>query len=68
VGVLDAPHVDDPAGEHSEEVDLVDVLEPAPGGRMAAPGPGVGGRAGEPADDLVVFGHDGDHLHVHVGK
>jgi hypothetical protein len=51
-----------------EDGHLGDVGEPASSWWVAAPGALVGGRAGEPADDLVRFGDEVDDRHVRVGE
>jgi hypothetical protein len=48
--------MDDLALAQPEDRDLVDPLEAAPSRPMTEPFPQMGGRAGEPADDLVAFG------------
>jgi hypothetical protein len=53
---LQRPGLGDPAVRKAEDGDLVDPLEAPPGGGMTAPLPEVGGRAGEPADDVSPSG------------
>jgi hypothetical protein len=64
--VLEPPHGGDSVATEREEVDLVNVLESAAGGRVVAPLAQVGGRAGETTNDGVALRHELDHFHVDV--
>ena len=61
-------HLDDLAVAEPEDGHLIDPLEATPGRRVAEPLSQVGGRAGEPADDLVALADQLDDLHVDVGE
>src|SRR4029450_11533043 len=64
-GVLQRPHMKAPAVAEQEDPDLAAPLEAAPGRGLAEPFPQVGGRAGEPALDLVALG---DQVHEPHGE
>src|SRR5919202_585134 len=54
-GVLQRPGMHDLAVAEAEDPDLIDALEAAPSRSLAKPCSQVGGRAGEPPDDLVAL-------------
>ena len=67
-GVLQRPHMHDPAVAEPNDPDLINPLEAATGRGLTESFPEVGGRAGEPAHDLVALGDQLHELHVDIGE
>jgi hypothetical protein len=67
-GVLQRPHMHDPAVAEPKDPDLINPLEAATGRGLTESFPEVGGRAGEPAHDLVALGDQLHELHVDIGE
>jgi uncharacterized membrane protein len=67
-GVLQRPHMHDPAVADPQDPDLINPLEAATGRGLTESFPQMGGRAGEPAHDLVALGDQLHELHVDIGE